>query len=90
MAPGYTDELTLNREERLLTRFRQRILPFWPAGYPQDDREHLFVMQHNGVPTRLLDWSENFFVGLFFAIGNADPHAGTAPADHTCRPTPWC
>src|SRR5689334_15413765 len=45
----------LERERRLLTRFRQRSLPYWPQGYPQDDWEHMFAMQHHGAPTRLLD-----------------------------------
>jgi hypothetical protein len=81
-----------DQEERLITRFRQRSLPFWPAGYPQDDWEHMFVMQHHGVPTRLLDWSENLFVGLYFALPtSAELHPGDdMPADHTCKPTLWC
>lgn len=58
-------------ERRLLTRFRQRSMPYWPAGYPQNDWEHLFAMQHYGIPTRLLDWSENLFIGLYFAALNA-------------------
>src|SRR5688572_15452568 len=29
-------EAVFDRERRLLIRFRQRSLPFWPAGYPQD------------------------------------------------------
>ncbi|MGH6999306.1 MAG: FRG domain-containing protein, partial [Phenylobacterium sp.] len=29
------------REKRLITRFRQRSLPYWPTGYPQNDWEHL-------------------------------------------------
>src|SRR5690606_15974923 len=31
-----------------------------------------FVMQHYGIPTRLLDWSENALVALFFAVNNAE------------------
>jgi hypothetical protein len=28
----------------------------------------LFIMQHHRIPTRLLDWTENFAVALYFAV----------------------
>ncbi len=35
----------------------------------KSDWETLFEMQHYGVPTRLLDWTETFGIALFFACG---------------------
>ena len=63
-----------------MLRFKQRSIPF--VVRPQDDPwDKLFVMQHYGVPTRLLDWSENPFIGLYFAVTGTDFTAtGTFPA----------
>ena len=78
---GRSSDDVFEREKRLLTRFRQRSLPYWPAGYPQTDWEHLFAMQHHGTPTRLLDWSENLFIAAHFALEHAVDGE---------QPTIWC
>lgn len=36
-------------------------------GKPDNDWQTLINMQHYGIPTRLLDWTDNFGTGLFFA-----------------------
>jgi FRG domain len=85
-----TPEEMFTLERRLLTRFRQRSLPYWPAGYPQDDWEQLFAMQHYGIPTRLLDWTENLFIGMYFAALEPNPNKAGEPhnEDH-CFPVLW-
>jgi hypothetical protein len=36
-----------------------------------DSWAHLLAMQHHGVPTRLLDWTECFAIALYFALKHA-------------------
>jgi len=61
----------LKREYELLKRFRQ-MAPRLVELQPRDDWEWLFLMQHYGVPTRLLDWSESPLVALYFSVYNKD------------------
>ncbi len=60
-------EALLEIESKILVRFKQRSIPYLTRALVTD-WEYLFFMQHFGIPTRLLDWTENPHVALYFAL----------------------
>jgi hypothetical protein len=75
----------LEKERFLFTNFKKfsdRILK-----RRESDWETLFEMQHYGIPTRLLDWSETFGIALFFAATyNQSHHPGKDAAIYLLDP----
>jgi hypothetical protein len=68
--PGYQ---RYDYEETLFEAFKSFAVSHVGAR-PTNDWEWYFMAQHYGMPTRLLDWTDNLFAALYFAL---EPHVGS-------------
>lgn len=78
----------LKTERQITVRFSQRSLPYLSRRLA-DSWDKLFLMQHYGVPTRLLDWTENPLISAYFALQNSREHKDSDAAIWLCDPIKW-
>lgn len=77
----YNKEYSFSGEFGALQKFRRESMLHYESEY-----ELLELMQHYGLPTRMMDWTESSLISLFFAINKEQSQISENPVVWTINP----
>lgn len=69
---GFTGEKLVEIEQAMLNRLKKESTPFL-ISKPDNDWDWLSIAQHQGMATRLLDWTSSALTALWFAVATDPP-----------------